>query len=432
MGENKLQSIAEPLRSLMRQLISRCDKAGIEHELNEWPWGNNYYLNIYLPSGRDKRKVWVVNSEDAEKLNGVEFEKYVFVQGYESICSYEYGLIEAYIKLPTPARAEVVMGRLLDIPYRKRKEMKKEDLVLEVKQQVTSENPITITISQPTNTMLALTGREVDEESGLSIKIANSRVSNSEQAMTILEKLANSLFFQIRNSRVVPLTLETYYDEPSITSPLIISTQKDKKTPIAFPKYQYDADPLNLYWYAASAYKMPLLRFLAYYQVLEFYFPIYSAKEVQAEVANILKDPQFDPNYPLDVRKVISTVLSKMGRGYSDERSQLHATIKGCLQDKEVRELMERDEIKEYFKSDYKKLSPVKVSVDSKDLDLREQLAERLYDIRCRIVHTKAEETEKQPILPFTKEEALLIADANLIEFVAHRAIIAGSKKLAI
>lgn len=431
MEESELESIAEPYRTSLRQLISRCDKAGIEYEWDTPFDEDTYPLFLYLPSGRDKRSVYAFDLKDAQKLNQVEFEKYVFVQGYESICSYEYGSIEAYIKLFGRIRPLVIFRRLLNISHDEIRKMKKEDLVFEVKHQFANENPIIIMISQPTNTMLVLAGRELDEGSGLTIKIRGLKISNNQEATTILEKLANSLFFEIRNTRGLPLMLEMYR-EPWVFPRLVISTRKAEKSPIVFPRYQYDVEPLNLYWYATSAYEMPLLQFLAYYQVLEFYFQIYSGKEIQVELTNILKDPQFNPDHHLDIGKVISTVQGKLGRGYGDERAQLRATIKGCVQNKEVRELMESDNIKKHFNVDYKKLSPVKVSVENKELDLREQLAERLYDIRCKIVHTKADERVGERILPFTKEETLLMAEVNIIEFIARKALIAGSKKLVI
>ncbi|MBA7503077.1 hypothetical protein ES706_01683 [subsurface metagenome] len=431
MEEDKLRLIKEPLRTSFRQLIDRCEKAGIEHDL-EHLLDEDYYLKIYLPSGRDKRTIVAFDLEDIQKLNQVEFEKYVFIQGYESICSYEYASIETYIKPLRPFSRQLLFSRLLNISYDDIRNMKKEDLVFEVKHQVDDGNVIIITISQPTNTMLVLAGRELGERSDLTIKIKGLKISNNEEAAAISEKLANSLFFQILNSVGIPLMLEPYR-EPRAFRDSVFVAQKDIKYPIPFPRYQYAVDPLNLYWYATSAYAIPLLQFLAYYQVLEFYFPIYSRQEVQAEVANIVKDPRFNPDHPIDINKVISAVSSKLGRGYIDEKGQLRITIKACVQDTEVRELIERDDAtKKYFRDDYKKLSRIKVSIDNKDLDLREQLADRLYDIRCRIVHTKADEIQKERILPFTREETLLQDEVSIIAFIARRALIAGSKRLGL
>jgi hypothetical protein len=38
---------------------------------------------------------------------------------------------------------------------------------------------------------------------------------------------------------------------------------------------------------------MPLLQFLAFYQVIEFYFPTYSQAEAHRKLKAILKDPPF-------------------------------------------------------------------------------------------------------------------------------------------
>lgn len=427
MEENKLALVKEPLRTSFRQLIDRCEKAGIKHDLEEF-LEEDYYLRIYLPSGRDKRTVSAFDSEDVQKLNQTEFEKYVFVPGYRAICSYEIGLIEAYVRFLTPSRTDLALGRLLDITYKQVQEMSKENLVFELGKRASKGNPLTITISYPSNTMLALDGRGTDSSERLTIRISGLVISNTEEASAILEGLANSLLLQIQILRDIPLMLEPY-QEPNVSRWWVSSQRSAKKSPITFPKYRYDLEPLNLYWYAVSAYAMPLLQFLAYYQVLEFYFPIYSQQEVQREVATIIKDPNFNPEHHLDMNKVISAVLSKMGRGYSDEKGQMRITIKACVQDAEIRELMRSDYIEEHFKGDYKKLSMIKVSID-KDSDLREQLADRLYDIRCSVVHTKAEERERKRILPFTKEEGLLKVEVDIIEFIARKALTAASKRL--
>lgn len=435
MEESELELVPEPFRTSLRKLINRCEEAGIEYKIMKFPLKKEEerrYLRIHVQSGRDKRIIIVFDSEDAEKLNKVEFEKYVFIPRYEAICSFEYGLVEAYIKLFRLIRTDTLFSRLLNVPHHETRKMKKEDFVFEVRSQIQGKTPIIITISQPTSTALALTNRELDEESGLTVKISGLEITNSKEATDILEKLANSLFFEIRNGTGIPLMLEMYEEPWLLPKSPVFFTGKLQKAPIAFPKYQYDVDPLNLYWYATSAYEMSLLQFLAYYQVLEFYFPVYSRMEVKADVANIVKDPQFNPDHDLDINKLISSVLSKMGRGYRDEKSQLLATIKGCVQDEEVRELMSSENIKTHFQKDYKKLSKIKVSIDNKDTDLREQLAERIYDIRCRVVHTKAEEIEKERILPFTEEEALLTVEVQIIEFLARKALISGSKKFSI
>jgi hypothetical protein len=427
MDESKLKAIPEPDRTAFRQLVERCEKAEIEYEIEQ----EIGYLSIYLPSGREKRVIFVADAEDAGKLAQVKFERYVFIEGYEGICCYAEGYIEAYIRLLLPKSSEFLFSRLLNIPYAEIKKIKPANLVFEVKSKSSNGNQIDITISQQSNIISLLTMREVLQQgSDVTIKIGGLNISKNQQASDILEKLANSLFFQIEGSIGFSLMLETYYEEP-LRIRSVPSTRS--KATVIFPKYEYDRDPLNLYWYAKSASEMPLLQFLAYYQVLEFYFPTYSRKETSKVVTNILKDTTFDPNRDLDVNKVISAVLSRMGRGYADEKQQLRATIQACVESEEIRQFIEeRDYIKDYFRSDFKKLSPLKVSVDNKELDLKDQIAERLYDIRCKIVHTKSGEAEAERIIPFTEEESLLPIEIDIIEFISRKALVSGSSKLSI
>ena len=52
---------------------------------------------------------------------------------------------------------------------------------------------------------------------------------------------------------------------------------------LQYPKTEFNDSASSLYWYGPGASGMPLLQFLAFYQVLEFYFPIYSKAEALIE-----------------------------------------------------------------------------------------------------------------------------------------------------
>ena len=74
-----------------------------------------------------------------------------------------------------------------------------------------------------------------------------------------------------------------------------------------------------------------------------------------------------------------------------------------------------------------------KIPVSNPNLDLRADVADRLYDIRCKIVHTKNENTEEDisMILPFSDEAEYLSHDIDLAEYVASRVLIFSSREIA-
>lgn len=117
-----------------------------------------------------------------------------------------------------------------------------------------------------------------------------------------------------------------------------------------------------------------------------------------------------------------------------EERKQLGATLKHCVDPVALQDFLnETDDRKGYFSNDYKKISDKRI-VLSDDASIVEQVAARIYDIRCKVVHTKnADGRENEMmILPFSKEEDLLIDDVELVRFLAQKVLIASSVPLRV
>jgi hypothetical protein len=67
---------------------------------------------------------------------------------------------------------------------------------------------------------------------------------------------------------------------------------------------------------------VPLLQFLAYYQVIEFYFPVYSEHEARRRRRYVLKDPVFDPQSDAALGRLLATIDLRRTGGYGSERDQ--------------------------------------------------------------------------------------------------------------
>ena len=176
---------------------------------------------------------------------------------------------------------------------------------------------------------------------------------------------------------------------------------------------------------------MPLLQFLAYYQVLEFYFPIYSQTEAQRKLKTILKDPTFRGDRDADIGRLLSAIQISRGGGFGDERSQLRATLLECVDPTSLRQFLESGaDRQEFYSAKTKVLQCHKIPLANPSVDLRADVAERLYDIRCMIVHTKsdAQDAETEPMLPFSKEADQLSYDIDLAQYLAQQVLIAGSR----
>jgi hypothetical protein len=180
---------------------------------------------------------------------------------------------------------------------------------------------------------------------------------------------------------------------------------------------------------------MPLLQYLAFYQCIEFFFPQFARQEAIAKVKNVLKDPTFDPNKDSCVNLIVNATLEGRRGLLIEERKQLFATLKHCVDSGALADFLRAtDARKQYYDRDYKRISDKKIDLRdaSDDTNLLAQTTDRIYDIRCKVVHTKnldAGEGEEM-ILPFSKEADLLADDVDLIKFLARKVLTASGTSL--
>lgn len=147
-----------------------------------------------------------------------------------------------------------------------------------------------------------------------------------------------------------------------------------------------------------------------------------------------MKDPTFRNDRDADIGRVLSIVAGS-GRGFGDEKSQLRATLNACLDPTALREFLnEEAERADFFSAKQKGLTDHKIPLGAKDADLRIPVADLIYDIRCKIVHTKGESTdgEVELLLPFSKEAELLFHDIELMQYVARQVLIAASAPMSL
>ncbi|MEU8243377.1 hypothetical protein AB0C07_34420 [Actinoplanes missouriensis] len=145
-------------------------------------------------------------------------------------------------------------------------------------------------------------------------------------------------------------------------------------------------------------------------------------------VSNMLKDPRFDHNDDVAIDRLIAAALSA-GHSRTTEREQVLAAVEACLDDDTI--IMFLDERPAAAKAlrDKKWITGVRaITPGDSQASLVRQIADRIYGIRCRIVHSKDNHGEAEPLHPFGPEAKRLRHDLNLIRFVAQHVLIAASK----
>jgi hypothetical protein len=405
--------------ALVDAFLARCEKSGIETRVERESFG--IFVDFEMPAGRETRSVFASDQRITQLLS-FPFEDYVLLGQLKAIASYEQGFVESYIdRAGGPPAALMPLARQMDI------ELDENDpQILEI-----SRNGVTITVGTPSKELKALMGggaappgREVT-----AIRVSGLEISAHDHALRLLESFANSLFFEIDATLNIPLVL---------SRPRRFMGRRKRQgalTEIAFPKNEYEPEPMALFSYARGANGMPLLQFLAFYQVLEFYFPLYADQEIRRRVKGVVKQPGFNPHDEQQISDIVRAMSVGRGRGFGDEKAQLRATLRGSINPDVIREYLRISDRAEFFgqsKKNQKKGQPAKqvIRIDMSDDDLLDATAARVYEIRCKIVHTKESDAEKSQILPFSREADQLGPDIALLELLARGSLVAASREL--
>jgi hypothetical protein len=116
-------------------------------------------------------------------------------------------------------------------------------------------------------------------------------------------------------------------------------------------------------------------------------------------------------------------------RGQPKERDQVLATVEACLDDPAVTGFLAERPAAARALRDTKWITGVRgVIPGDSQASLVRQIAERIYGLRCRIVHSKDSYAEAEPLHPFGPEAKRLRHDLHLIRFVAQHVLIVSSK----
>jgi hypothetical protein len=422
--EDEVQE-AKKAAELIGQIKSRCEKANIEYEDSSYSEEFGVVdvdLTVSIPSGRKKVEINLWDISDLEEFDSIDFEKYIIIGNYAAICCYENNTIEAAFTIinENSTISRFRRRRLLSaFGIKVDRDGKFQESEIESKD---AQQKTKISISQLSKELKVLT--KADNSLGTSIVIKSPKLQSHADAIKILEKVTHSIFFSVEiQTALAPVLsrrLQRKYNR-------LVDSQVRK---IEFPKYEYDSGPISLYWYARNATNMPLLQFLAFYQSIEFYYPVYFKSEFNRKVRTILKDPSFDIERDSDISRITTIASTRSG---GSEKDQLKATLHGCIEPEELQKFIEeKSDRAEFFNSKQKGITACILNFKNKNIDIINQVADRVYDIRCKVVHVKSEDgdAELELLLPYTEESEKLNYDIELVQFLSQKVLICSSSPL--
>lgn len=426
------QSMATFLERAARANLQAEYVAYTQEQLDRFADDEPGYLSYEMRNGRDTRRLRLEMS-GVERLLGTNFESQSYLGDLNALVDFSSGTIEARVvssigpvtigglnmrleKLPGVEIFHVVTGG----HDRDESDIEEpEDIRKELKLVVRDEG-VAVELGTLTNEwLLARYGPVM----GVGLRITGLSPENHDAALGVLNRLGGAFLFDLDVVHNVSLRIS-----PKRRAVKRISSTEVTKPP-EFPRNEYASDALALYEYGRSSEGLPLLEFLAYYQALEYFFPSFMHRETAASIQRLLRNPRFDATDDSAINKVIQ-LASPAGRSGVAERTQIRASLLACTEEEGLREMVRAvDPKEEHFVAKKQTIKGV-TALRLQDPNLREQVADRIYNIRCRIVHTKQDggSTGDELLLPTGREAAALVHEIALLRLIAQEAIIQQAK----
>jgi hypothetical protein len=420
------------------ELERRCAAVGltVEEETEEFEntdgtiSGQHNGWCISSATGDFARAAILYHPWDVEFALSTSFERFRPIQGYEAMWSPSEGIIEAEIILRPPtfldehAFSELLRRLGLSAPN-----LDPRSIAIPFPAKP-GDPTITLRFASPELLIWRTTSPAVhliDKDSLVpSIRIEGLQLRSEAEAKEQLETLGNAALLELDLRAGVAARLRTHYPWR-----IRIGASKPKAT-LQRIEYTPEVVPVSLYMHARLGTYNLAAQFLGFYQALEYFFPRCSiSSEIQRLRTEIINEsPSFAAVTDADLRLVLERTRLNRGRGVGFEVDQFQHTIKAAVEAAELRTFIgENKGLREF----YAKLAPPivgdRIRVEEGNRDLRQDAAKRLYNIRCRIVHTK-EEPDDSVFIPFAAEVAELEPDVQLIRFLAQRTLWAYARPL--
>ncbi|NEB18040.1 hypothetical protein [Streptomyces coelicoflavus] len=388
----------------------------------EWVsmWNESVCLQIDIASGRSSRAV-LISEQDAIKCLEMDFTKIRALGEYDAYeVLGEDPCIEVSLSVnsgPTSRMLERIPGWEAAAPANPR---------------LKNQGSVAITgargedwlaeLGTPSDRFDILSGR-----GSVTLRLKGRQNKTYGEALAFLESAGNAILFEVDLKYGLSFAFRRM--RPAVATRFVRRTSLNAAAP-TLPRLQYAAEPLSLYRYARSAVGMPLLEFLAYYQVLEYHFYRYSQRDLLDKLRNELRDPNFRADDERHLSRILR-ITRQPGRGYGDERGQLKSTVRYCVSEDAISDFFSvNPEVLRHFSAKKQAIAGLgPVDPQRKKGDLADSLCERIYDIRCRVVHSKEDGGGQVDslLMPFSPEAESLRAENVLMRFLAQKVLIAGA-----
>ncbi len=191
------------------------------------------------------------------------------------------------------------------------------------------------------------------------------------------------------------------------------------------PKVFYNKELTKFYRLGMSSY-FPILKFLTFYQILEYFFIKVYHEELYKKLSYELKDPKFAPKEP-NIAKLVRIVEDHSKK--VEETEMLKNVLKKFIDFKELKEFIEiyEETICEKIYTIRNEIFGEIVDVNLEENHIFGNIAKTIKIIRNALVHSSYRREGKKRYIPFSESTEIVEKHIPLLKFLAEKIIFATS-----
>lgn len=260
----------------------------------------------------------------------------------------------------------------------------------------------------------------------LTLKISSEKSTPSN----LFARYTHAFLFQIAYNLDISLVPQRLIEE-MVRSGRINRMRRSRTEDIDPPRRVYNEDLVQHYLLAVST-ENPVIEYLSYYHVLEYFFEMVFNDDLINTVRDSLTSPSFSYKRKADIGKLINSIKRSLQiRSETITFSEVEA-LKLCIERfVSMPDLVEKLNAYDEALLDFYKSNKVEFSSGPEvDLQLPDSaavsktLAKRIYQTRNSLVHSK--EGERSKYTPF-KDDRALVKEVPLLRFISEMVIVNDS-----
>ncbi|WP_194916565.1 hypothetical protein [Catenulispora rubra] len=257
-------------------------------------------------------------------------------------------------------------------------------------------------------------------QSILTLKFAFNVTLTNDEMISEVQALLSSLMYEldVRNGvSLYPLRRRS----PEVSRTL--GPRSPGENPLRFPEMAIKPEVSALFSFAGIVGENPTLSYLFYYQVLEYFFPSAVGRASRKRIQDELSDPLFNKADDRSLMRILAVAEKSANQS---EDKQLKTLLQECVRSDKLADFFSGSNWDKHFTGKGPIGGVENINPGNNTKSLSDQVADRIYQLRNRIVHAKDDIRYEQarPLLPQSGEADALWPDVSLVRLLASEAIL--------